>query len=67
MWKEDTMINNERRKEQVNIDDIFYRITTGPASYLGNFVRVANNVIHVAETLEQARDMADAINRALAY
>ena len=67
MWKEDTMINNERRKEQVNIDDIFYRITPGPASYHGNIVRVVNTVVHVAETLEQARDMADAINRALAY
>lgn len=59
------MVNNERRKEQVNIDDIFYRITTGPASYHGNIVLVVNTIVHVAETLEKARDMADAINRAL--
>ena len=63
------MVNDERRKDQINVDDIyiniFYRITTGPASYHGNIVRVVNTVVHVAETLEQARDMADAINRAL--
>lgn len=55
---------NDRRKSDA-ISDAMFRITRGPANYHQNLLSIKN--VHIArfKTLEEARDMADLINRAL--
>lgn len=57
-------LSNDRRKSDP-ISDAMYRITKGPANYHQNILSIKN--VHIArfETLEEARDMADLINRAI--
>lgn len=53
------------RRKHSPFDNAMYRITRGPAQYFETTVSINN--VHIArfETLEEARDHADLINRAL--
>lgn len=55
---------NDRRKSDV-FSDAMFRITRGPANYHKNLLFIKNVQIAMFQTLEEARDMADLINRAL--
>ncbi len=56
----------DRRKPPL-IENVMYRITRGPAQYFQNNVIINNVHIQRFETLEEARDYADLINRALSF
>lgn len=56
---------NDRRTKSNVFEDAMYRITPGPASYFNNIVVIKNVVIQRFDTMEEARDHADLINRAL--
>ena len=56
----------DRRKPPL-VENVMYRITRGPAQYFENTVTINNVNILRANTLEEARDFADLINRALSF
>ncbi len=55
----------DRRVKQTAFEDAMYRITKGPASFFHNVVMIKDVVIQRFDTIEEARDHADLINRAL--
>ncbi len=47
------------------VDDAMFRITRGPAYYQNNLVLIKNVVVKRFDTMGEAMDFADLINRAL--
>jgi hypothetical protein len=58
---------DRRKPPLIEVDNVMYRITRGPAQYFENMVTINNVHISCFETLEEARDFADLINRALTF